>query len=111
VEAISTSVPDRTEEEGQSGGTIRSLIPARLGPPGLVPVPHPPGHGSGVAWVLDASRSPSPATRRLISQKQALNLSSSEVAFAVGTVYLLAKWSGPSSSAGCRTVRVGATCS
>ncbi|MBV8464177.1 MAG: MFS transporter, partial [Acidimicrobiales bacterium] len=44
----------------------------------------------GVAWVLDglevtiASNSES-----LISQKQALHLSSSEVAFAVGTVYLL----------------------
>jgi MFS family permease len=44
----------------------------------------------GVAWVLDglevtiASNSES-----LISQKQALGLSSSEVAFAVGTVYLL----------------------
>jgi MFS family permease len=44
----------------------------------------------GVAWVLDGLEiTIASNTEALISQKQALNLSSSEVAFAVGTVYLL----------------------
>ena len=44
----------------------------------------------GVAWVLDGLEITIASNAEgLISQKQALNLSSSEVAFAVGTVYLL----------------------
>ena len=66
----------------------------------------------GVAWVLDGLEITIASNAEgLISQKQALNLSSSEVAFAVGTVYLLGEVAGPSSSAGCRTSSAGATCS
>ena len=93
---VTTTAPDRPSGERPPDGVIRSLIPARLDRLGLVAIPHPVGHRprSGLgAWT--ASRSPSPATADgLISQKQALNLSSSEVAFAVGTVYLLGEVAG-----------------
>jgi MFS family permease len=49
----------------------------------------------GVAWVLDGLEITIASNAEgLISQKQALNLSSSEVAFAVGTVYLLGEVAG-----------------
>ena len=73
-----------------SDGTISSLIPARLDRLSWSRFHTRLVVALGVAWVLDglevtiASNSVA-----LISQKQALNLSSSEVAFAVGTVYLL----------------------
>jgi MFS family permease len=49
----------------------------------------------GVAWVLDGLEiTIASNVTSLISTKQALNLSSSEVAFAVGTVYLLGEVAG-----------------
>ena len=49
----------------------------------------------GVAWVLDGLEiTIASNVTNLISSKQALNLSSSEVAFAVGTVYLLGEVAG-----------------
>ena len=49
----------------------------------------------GVAWILDGLEiTIASNVTSLISSKQALNLSSSEVAFAVGTVYLLGEVAG-----------------
>ena len=88
------------ETHGQSNGgdppegTIRSLIPARLdrlGWSGFHTVGHSPRCGMGTRRSRDHHRS---NAEGLISQKQALNLSSSEVAFAVGTVYLLGEVAG-----------------
>jgi len=83
--STTTGRSDRDHQE-----TIRSLIPARLDRLNWSRFHTRMVVALGVAWVLDglevtiASNSVA-----LISQKQALNLSSSEVAFAVGTVYLL----------------------
>ena len=71
-------------------GTIRSLIPARLDRLGWSRFHTRLVVALGVAWVLDGLEITIASNAEgLISQKQALNLSSSEVAFAVGTVYLL----------------------
>ena len=70
--------------------TIRSLIPARLDRLGWSRFHTMLVVALGVAWVLDGLEiTIASNVTSLISNKQALNLSSSEVAFAVGTVYLL----------------------
>jgi MFS family permease len=76
-------------------GTIRSLIPARLDRLGWSGFHTRLVIALGVAWVLDGLEITIASNAEgLISQKQALNLSSSEVAFAVGTVYLLGEVAG-----------------
>ena len=92
---VSTAAPDRSSGERPPDGVIRSLVPARLDRLGWSRFHTRMVVALGVAWVLDglevtiASNSVA-----LISQKQALNLSSSQVAFAVGTVYLLGEVAG-----------------
>ena len=71
-------------------GMIRSLIPARLDRLSWSRFHTRLVLALGVAWVLDGLEITIASNAEgLISKKQALNLSSSEVAFAVGTVYLL----------------------
>ncbi len=80
---------------GARDGVIRSLIPARLDRLGWSRFHTRLVVALGVAWVLDGLEITIASNAEgLISQKQALNLSSSEVAFAVGTVYLLGEVSG-----------------
>ena len=87
---ISTEAPGRSNQDRPSEGTIRSLIPARLDRLGWSRFHTRLVVALGVAWVLDGLEITIASNAEgLISQKQALNLSSSEVAFAVGTVYLL----------------------
>jgi MFS family permease len=70
--------------------TIRSLIPARLDQLNWSRFHTRLVVALGIAWVLDGLEiTIASNVTSLISSKQALNLSSSEVAFAVGTVYLL----------------------
>jgi MFS family permease len=74
------------------GGTrvIRSLIPARLDRLGWSRFHTMLVVALGVAWVLDGLEiTIASNVTSLISSKQALNLSSAGVSFAVGTVYLL----------------------
>jgi MFS family permease len=86
---ISTEAPRRANGD-RPEGTIRSLIPARLDRLGWSRFHTRLVIALGVAWVLDGLEITIASNAEgLISQKQALNLSSSEVAFAVGTVYLL----------------------
>jgi MFS family permease len=79
-----------TGSGGPRGNTIRSLIPARLDRLGWSKFHTRLIVALGVAWILDGleitiASNVSP----LISSKQALNLSSAGVSFAVGTVYLV----------------------
>ena len=77
------------------GGAIRSLIPARLDRLGWSRFHTMLVVALGVAWVLDGLEiTIASNVTSLISNKPALNLSSSEVAFAVGTVYLLGEVAG-----------------
>src|SRR5580692_1879197 len=84
----------------RSGGTaspepIRSLIPARLDQLGWSRFHTRLVVALGVAWVLDGLEIVIASNvTPLISKPQALNLSSSEVAFAIGTVYLLGEVAG-----------------
>ena len=74
---------------------IRSLIPARLDRLGWSRFHTMLVVALGVAWVLDGLEIVIASNvTPLISQPQALNLSSSEVAFAIGTVYLLGEVAG-----------------
>ena len=76
--------------DNRSEGMIRSLIPARLDRLGWSRFHTHLVVALGVAWMLDGLEITIASNAEgLISQKAALNLSSSEVAFAVGTVYLL----------------------
>src|SRR6202034_1673647 len=78
-----------------AGRTIRSLIPARLDRLGWSRFHTMLVVALGVAWVLDGLEiTIASNVTGLISNKAALNLSSSEVAFAVGTVYLLGEVAG-----------------
>ena len=87
---ISTEALGQSNRGHTSEGTIRSLIPARLDRLGWSRFHTRLVMALGVAWVLDGLEITIASNAEgLISQKQALNLSSSEVAFAVGTVYLL----------------------
>ncbi len=85
-----TTDSGRSIRDQQPEGSIRSLIPARLDRLGWSRFHTRLVIALGVAWVLDGLEITIASNAEgLISQKQALNLSSSEVAFAVGTVYLL----------------------
>jgi MFS family permease len=88
-----TTVGSRSARVNQE--PIRSLIPARLDRLGWSRFHTRLVMALGVAWVLDGleiviASNVSP----LISKPQALNLSSSEVAFAIGTIYLLGEVAG-----------------
>jgi MFS family permease len=88
--AISVETVGTADQGDPPEGTIRSLIPARLDRLGWSRFHTRMVIALGVAWVLDGLEITIASNAEgLISQKQALNLSSSEVAFAVGTVYLL----------------------
>jgi MFS family permease len=102
-----SSEPDRENpSEGKDGGdasggnttsasVIRSLIPARLDRLEWSRFHTRLVIALGVAWILDGLEiTIASNVTSLISTKQALNLSSSEVAFAVGTVYLLGEVAG-----------------
>jgi MFS family permease len=95
VSTISTEAPGRSNKDRPSEGIIHSLIPARLDRLGWSRFHTRLVVALGVAWVLDGLEITIASNAEgLISQKQALNLSSSEVAFAVGTVYLLGEVAG-----------------
>jgi MFS family permease len=81
--------------ENTSREPIRSLIPARLDRLGWSRFHTMLVVALGVAWVLDGLEIVIASNvTPLISKPQALNLSSSEVAFAIGTVYLLGEVAG-----------------
>src|SRR5580700_7826371 len=81
--------------ETTDSSVIRSLIPARLDRLQWSRFHTMLVVALGVAWVLDGLEiTIASNVTSLISTKQALNLSSSEVAFAVGTVYLLGEVAG-----------------
>jgi MFS family permease len=76
-------------------GAITSLIPARLDRLGWSRFHTMLVVALGVAWVLDGLEiTIASNVTNLISKPQSLNLSSSEVSFAVGTVYLLGEVAG-----------------
>src|ERR1700677_4759191 len=78
-----------------SAEPIRSLIPARLDRLGWSRFHTMMVVALGVAWILDGLEIVIASNvTPLISKPQALNLSSSEVAFAIGTVYLLGEVAG-----------------
>src|ERR1700722_18422405 len=80
VEAISQGAPDRTSGEGPSGGTIRSLIPARLDRLGWSRFHTRLVMALGVAWVLDGLEiTIAGNSTSLISSPSSLHLSSSGV--------------------------------
>src|ERR1700733_4077931 len=95
VTTISTEAPERPNQRRPPNGTMRSLIPARLDRLGWSRFHTRLVMALGVAWVLDGLEITIASNAEgLIRQKEALNLSSSEVAFAVGTVYLLGEVAG-----------------
>ena len=109
---ITTPAPGQSNGGRHPEGTIRSLIPARLDRLGWSRFHTRLVIALGVAWILDGLEITIASNAEgLVGQKQALNLSSSEVAFAVGTVYLLGEVVGALFSAGCRTSSAGAICS
>ncbi len=74
---------------------IRSLIPARLDRLGWSRFHTMVVVALGVAWVLDGLEiTIASNVTTLISKPQALNLSSGDVSFAIGTVYLLGEVAG-----------------
>ena len=74
---------------------IRSLIPARLDRLGWSRFHTMVVVALGVAWVLDGLEiTIASNVTTLISKPEALNLSSGDVAFAIGTVYLLGEVAG-----------------
>ena len=88
--AITQARPENAKAE-----PIRSLIPARLDRLGWSRFHTMLVVALGVAWVLDGLEIVIASNvTPLISKPQALNLSSSEVAFAIGTVYLLGEVAG-----------------
>ena len=90
---LRAGVSGHAEEQGT--GALRSLIPARLDRLGWSRFHTMLVVALGVAWVLDGLEiTIASNVTGLISNKAALNLSSSEVAFAVGTVYLLGEVTG-----------------
>src|ERR1700677_1127620 len=83
------------QSRGANTEPIRSLIPARLDRLGWSRFHTMLIVALGVAWVLDGLEIVIASNvTTLISKPQALNLSSSEVAFAVGTIYLLGEVTG-----------------
>ena len=92
---VTTEQLGRSSGDDRPDGSIRSLIPARLDRLGWSRFHTRLVIALGVAWVLDGLEITIASNAEgLISQKSALNLSSSEVAFAVGTVYLLGEVAG-----------------
>jgi MFS family permease len=90
VATTTTTDSGQSNRDQEPRASIRSLIPARLDRLGWSRFHTHLVIALGVAWVLDGLEITIASNAEgLISQKQALNLSSSEVAFAVGTVYLL----------------------
>jgi MFS family permease len=88
--AISLSRP-----ANRDASPIRSLIPARLDRLGWSRFHPTMVVALGVAWVLDGLEIVIASNvTPLISKPQALNLSSSELAFAIGTIYLLGEVAG-----------------
>jgi MFS family permease len=86
---------DPSGSGGSGSSVIRSLIPARLDRLEWSRFHTRLVIALGVAWVLDGLEiTIASNVTSLISTKQSLNLSSSEVAFAVGTVYLLGEVAG-----------------
>src|ERR1700734_2465410 len=88
-----------TRNNGHTGGgetePIRSLIPARLDRLGWSRFHTMLVVALGVAWVLDGLEvTIASNVTTLVSKPASLNLSSSEVAFAIGTVYLLGEVAG-----------------
>ena len=88
-----------TRDNGHTGGgetePIRSLIPARLDRLGWSRFHTMLVVALGVAWVLDGLEvTIASNVTTLVSKPASLNLSSSEVAFAIGTVYLLGEVAG-----------------
>jgi MFS family permease len=82
-------------EQSEQDQPIRSLIPARLDRLGWSRFHTMLVVALGVAWVLDGLEiTIASNVTALISKPQALNLSSSEVSFAIGTVYLLGEVAG-----------------
>jgi len=79
----------------ERGAHISSLIPARLDRLGWSRFHTRLVIALGVAWVLDGLEITIASNAEgFISNKAALGLSSSQVAFAVGTVYLLGEVAG-----------------
>jgi MFS family permease len=88
---------ERRQNRGaeQGGGTIRSLVPARIDRLTWSRFHTMLVVALGVAWVLDGLEiTIASNVTSIISKPAALNLSSSEVAFAVGTVYLVGEVAG-----------------
>src|SRR3984885_12902898 len=80
----------RNDDDAGRANPIRSLIPARLDRLGWSRFHTRLVVALGVAWVLDGLEiTIASNVTTLISKPQSLNLSSGDVAFAVGTVYLL----------------------
>jgi MFS family permease len=94
MSALSASVPEAAGSQRREG-IIRSLVPARIDRLCWSRFHTRLVVALGVAWVLDGLEiTIASNVTSLISKPQALNLSSSEVAFAVGTVYLLGEVAG-----------------
>ena len=103
---ITTDELRNSNGDNRPAGMIRSLIPARLDRLGWSRFHTHLVVALGVAWVLDGLEITIASNAEgLISQKAALNLSSSEVAFAVGTVYHPAGSHGQPSHQSCRLSR------
>ncbi len=91
--ALNVRAPRRPEVV--ESPTIRSILPARLDRLGWSRFHTRLVIALGVAWVLDGLEiTIASNVTSLISNTSALDLSSSEVAFAVGTVYLLGEVAG-----------------
>jgi MFS family permease len=92
---LHADVRDKDPETVGQREPIRSLIPARLDRLGWSRFHTMLVVALGVAWVLDGLEiTIASNVTNLISKPQALNLSASEVSFAIGTVYLLGEVAG-----------------
>ncbi|HEX3796026.1 MAG TPA: MFS transporter [Acidimicrobiales bacterium] len=89
-----TASPNRSASRSKSE-PIKSVIPARLDRLGWSRFHTMLVVALGVAWVLDGLEiTVASNVTSIISKPQALNLSSADVGFAVGTVYLLGEVAG-----------------
>jgi MFS family permease len=86
---MSTTTYPRSSQTGDDG-TIRSLVPARMDRLGWSRFHTRLVVALGVAWILDGLEiTIAGNVSNIISQPDAVHLSSASVSFAVGTVYLL----------------------
>jgi len=93
--SITHARSQRNDNGAGRAESIRSLIPARLDRLGWSRFHTMLVVALGVAWVLDGLEiTIASNVTTLISKPQALNLSSGDVGFAVGTVYLLGEVAG-----------------